>query len=154
MNSGTVVRQIVTLDEQSFHDRLVAGWARGIARLGKAKWAHKVGMSPRGVDKVLAGSTPHAHTILNSRAADTTALDELFAGYGVRLVPAEASCSSDEGAGLCLLRAAMKCCEAEADGVKNHAELFAMEPELRESAAKIAAMLARIDALRGGTGGS
>jgi hypothetical protein len=152
MNDGTVVRDIVTLDDQSFHFRLVAGWCRAIAKVGKSRFAHGIGMTPRGLDKVLAGTTPKAHTIFNSRAADPSALDELLGAYGVRLVPASAACSSDDNAGLCLLRAATKCIEAEADGAKDHAELFAMEPELRDGAAKIAAMLARIDRLRGSGG--
>lgn len=149
MSQAPVVPETRTLDEQSFHDRLVAGWSRAIASLTKPVFAHRIGMTTRGLEKVLAGSTPHACTIFNSRAAEPTALDEVLAGYGLRLVPADSACSSDEHAGLALLRAAHKCVEAEADGVKDHQELLAMEPELRASASIVANMLARIDALKG-----
>lgn len=150
MSPGTVVRETPVLDEQSFHDRLTAGWGRCIPLAGgRSKFALAVGMTTRGLDKVLAGSTPHACTILNSRRAHASALDELMAGYGVRMVPAGAACSTDDHAGLALLRAAAKCIEAEADGEKNHVELLGMEPELRDAQALIAGMLARIDQIRG-----
>jgi hypothetical protein len=149
VNSGTVVPEIVTLDEQSFHDRLVAGLARGIARMGKPQFALRIGMSTRGLDKVLGGSTPHACTIFNARAVDASVLDEVLAGYGIRLVPADAACTADDHAGVVLLRAATKCIEAEADGSKDHQELLGMEADLRASAAVHAALLARIDEIRG-----
>lgn len=150
MSGGTVVHPVTVLDEQSFHDRLVAGWSRGIALIGgKARFALEIGMTPRGLDKVLTGSTPHACTILNSRKAHATALDEVLAGYRVRLVPASSVASTDENAGLPLLRAATKCIEAEADGRTDHIELLGMEPELRAAAALIAARLAQIDRLKG-----
>lgn len=150
MTGGTVVREMPALDEQEFHERLTAGWARCIPLAGgRPKFALNVGMTVRGLDKVLAGSTPHACTILNSRRAHATALDELMAGYRVRMVPEGAACSTDDHAGIALLRAATKCIEAEADGVKKHGELLGMETELREAAAKIGGMLARIDAIKG-----
>jgi hypothetical protein len=147
MSGGPVVREMRPLDEQSFHNRLVAGWSRIIAQIGIAPFALTVRMSKRGVEKVLAGSTPHACTILNSLAEHPTALDEVWAGYGARLVPASAVCSTDSGAGLVMLKAATACVEAEADGV-NHQELLAMEAPLRASAAVHARLLARIDDLK------
>lgn len=150
MTAGTVVREMPVLDEQAFHERLTAGWARCIPLAGgRAPFALKVGMTVRGLDKVLAGSTPHACTILNSRRAHPTAIDELMTGYRARIVPEGAACSTDDHAGIALLRAATKCIEAEADGVKNHSELLGMEGELREAAAVIGGMLARVDAIKG-----
>lgn len=150
MRPGTVVPEIVTLGQQEFHSRLVAGWSRAIVHVGRGAFADAIEMTTKGLAKVLGeDTTPHARTILNSRKAHPTALDELLAGYRVRLVPETAACSSDEGAGLSLLRAATKCVEAEADGVKHHHELLAMEPELRDAAAILAAMLTRIDRLKG-----
>lgn len=149
MTARPVVPQMTVLDEEAFQNKLVAGWSRIIALVGKPKFALDVGMSTRGLDKVLAGSTPRGATIFNSRAIHSTALDELLAGYGVRIVPAGAAASTDDHAGLALLRAATKCIEAEADGGKDHRELLGMEAELRIAGASIAGMLARIDRLKG-----
>jgi hypothetical protein len=103
-----------------------------------------------GNSRSTTGSTPHACTIFNSRKAHPSALDELCDGYGIRMVPSHAACTTDAGAGIALLRAAAKCIEAEADGTKDHKELLGMEIELREAAANIAAMLVRIDYIKGG----
>jgi len=76
-----------------------------------------------------------------------------MAGYRVRIVPDFAVCSTDQAAGLVLLRAATKCIEAEADGRTDHRELLDMEGELRAAGALIATQLARIDAIKGRGGG-
>ena len=154
MTPGPVVPETKVLDEQSFHNRLTAAWARVIAAMpgGKSAFAQAVGMTTRGLDKVLAGSTPHACTIFNSRRAHPTAIDELLTGYDVRLVPADAICSTDLGAGLVMLRAATACVEAEADGI-DHQELLAMEGPLRASAAMHAGLIARIDRIKRTGGG-
>lgn len=149
MSAGPVVPEARALDERAFHERVTAGWSRCIPLAGGIEpFALAVGMGVRGVRKVLAGTTPHACTLINSRRAHPSALDELLAGYGVRLVPEGAVASSDAGAGLPLLKAATACVEAEADAVIDHRELLAMEPELREAAAHLGALLARIDRLR------
>jgi hypothetical protein len=148
MSPVPVVPKIVTLREPEFHARLAAGWARSIALVGRGTFADRIEMTPKGLGKVLAGSTPHACTLFNSRAAHPSALDELLGGYGLRWVPSCAIASTDVGTGIAMLRAATACVEAEADGI-DHVELLAMEPELRASAEKHARLLARIDALRG-----
>jgi hypothetical protein len=151
--AGPVVPETIILDEQEFQGRLVAGFSRCIVGAGKPRFALDLGMSTRGLDKVLAGSTPKGHSIFNVRSRHPTALDELLTGYRSRIVPDSAVCSTDQGAGLKLIRAAAKCIEAEADGQTDHLELLGMEVELREAAALIAGRLARIDRLKG-TGGS
>ena len=149
MTAGTVVPSCAALDEREFHDRLTAGWSRCIPLLGgREAFALSLGMTKRGLNKVLGGSTPHACTILNSRRAHPSALDELLAGYAVRIVPASAICSTDAGAGLVMLKAAAACVEAEADGI-DHRELLAMEAPLRASAEVHARLLARIDGIKG-----
>lgn len=88
--------EIEALPKHRVAASLAAGWARIIRKRGKGTFADRAGTTERTVENALAGKTlPEGHTIFNSLAVDTTSLDEVFDEYGLRLVPKDAVCDTD-----------------------------------------------------------
>jgi hypothetical protein len=139
----------VRLEKERVRDLLALGWARTVAKHGRVPFANHLNVHVDTVKNALGGDhSPEIHTALNSLGFDHLALDDLMEAYGLRVVPrdqADAGCSS---ATLPLLAAVHKVAEAEADGAIDHAELLAMEGELREAASIIARLLTRVSGLR------
>lgn len=75
-----------------------AAWGRVSNSLGKGAFADKMDASTKTIDRALTGpSLPDAENLLNSLAADPSALDEVLALYGlqVRIKKAEAANDMD-----------------------------------------------------------
>lgn len=75
-----------------------AAWGRVSNTMGKGAFADKMEASTKTIDRALTGpSLPDAENLLNSLAADPSALDEVLALYGlqVRLKQAEAANDMD-----------------------------------------------------------
>lgn len=99
MSDINVFPNIVALPKHRVKALLSAGWARSIASIGaggKATFADRCDTTERTIDNGLSQNTlPEAHTIFNSLAADTTALDEILAEYGFQLIPIHARAEDD-----------------------------------------------------------
>lgn len=140
------------LDKHDVGNALRIGIARAAATVGgNGTLADKIGASMGTVNNALTGkSLPEFHTGWNLLAADDTALDEVAAKYGKRLVPLDAVCFGDSRkAGPAIVSALAKVIGAEADGRIDHAELLNMEPELIEAEREIEILRARINSIRG-----
>lgn len=128
---------------------LVLDWDRIAKRHGKGVFADGIGCTGETLENALKGKTmPEGHTLLNSLSVDATALDGWLDRYGLRLVPKDASCTTDGLAAPVICALLKKVIDAELDGVKTHQELLDMENELVDAEREIAAMRSRISDLR------
>lgn len=143
-----VVRINSPVTEPEFHAALIAGLARAAKNVGRGTLADRMQMSGRGLDKIFAGSTPFAKREWDALAACPTALDDIADLYGKRIVPKGSICDTDAKAAPALVAALHKVIEAEADGVIDHREVLAMEPELIAAEQAVQVLRARIADIR------
>lgn len=149
MRDNTVVGATQRPSKLQYHALLMAGLARAAAKLGKGGLADRMDLSGPGLDKVYAGSMPCAKRQWDLLDHEPTALDDVAAAYGKRIVPADAVCSTDAKAGPVMVQALSKIVQAEADGALDHRELLDMEPELRAARAAMDTLIARCHDIRG-----
>ncbi len=150
MSTDKVFRNIGPLPKHRVSALLSAGWARIVAIQGKGSFADRIETTTRTVDNGLTGNTlPEAHTIFNSLVADRGALDELFAEYGLKVVPIHAEAANDMAtvAGFC--DAAGELASAIADGHRNHTETLRVADKLRPHLPAAMAIVREADAIRG-----
>jgi len=129
---------------------LSAGWARVIAKVGKGAFADAVEVTENTVGNALAQrAVPELHTALNSLSIDPTALDELFAAYGVRIVPLHNGAANDLVTAAGVIQAMGELVEAHADGRRDHNETLAIAALIRPHMAALSSIVHEADALRG-----
>jgi DNA-binding XRE family transcriptional regulator len=129
---------------------LSAGWARSIAKYGKGTFADKLEVSENTIGNALAQrTTPELHTALNSLTIDPTALDELFAGYGLRLCPIHSEAANDLATAAGVIGAMGGLVEALADGHRDHNETLAIAQLLRPHMPAVNAIIHEADQIRG-----
>lgn len=137
--------------KDKFQQKLAAGWGRVWPKIGKGAMADRMGLSDsKTIDRaVTASNLPEAHTIFNSLIADPTALDEIFAFYGLRISPITADAANDMQtlSGLC--ETAGELAEALKDGVRVHQETLRVAEKLRPHMSSLTALIHEADALRG-----
>lgn len=147
---NNVLRTIEPLPKHRVSALLSAGWARVIAKVGKGAFADRVEASARTVENALAGNTnPELHTALNSLAVDPTALDEVMAGYGFRLIPLHAEAANDLATAAGVVNAMGELIARLADGDRDHNDTLAVAALLRPHVPAIEAIVREADALRG-----
>jgi len=139
------------LSKDKFQQRLAAAWGRVWPKIGKGVMADRMGLSDtKTIDRaVTAANLPEAHTIFNSLIADPTALDELLAEYGFRVVPIRPEAANDMVtlAGLC--DAASVLSDALKDGQRVHPETLKIADKLRPHMPALSALIREADELRG-----
>lgn len=130
--------------------RLIAGWARVIARIGKGTFADKVGVDVKTVSRAMAGeTTPELHTAVNSLVADPTALNEVFAAAGFELRPVGMVAANDLAAIGDLSRLMAQWADALQDGVRDHRETLALADTIRPLVQTLNAIVHEADRVRG-----
>lgn len=151
-SAHTVVPRNSSLTKPQVHALLMEGWARGIAKMGKGRFADAIEITGPALDKQLTGSMPGFDCIDRALDACPTVLDEYFTAKGKRIVEREAVCDTDN-ASLLIARLLVKLQEAEhpdSPGGRNvvHSELLGMELLFRELHGQTGSWLAKIDELR------
>jgi hypothetical protein len=108
-----------------------AGWSRCANTLGQSTFADGADMDPVTVRRGIAGpSLPAAENLLNSLAADPTALNEALALYGLIATPKTAEAANDLALATGMSSALAEYLRRIADGKRCHideailAELF------------------------------
>jgi hypothetical protein len=150
MRRSNFLRQITSLPKHRVSNLLAAGWARVIAKEGKGAFADRLECSENTISNALSGkTTPEFHTALNSLAIDITALDEVFAGYGVRLVPLHAEAANDLAMSAGVINAMGELVARLADGERDHNDTLAVAALLRPHIPAISAIVREADELRG-----
>lgn len=130
--------------------RLVAGWARVIARIGKGVFADAMGVDVKTVSRAMSGETlPELHTVINSLRADPTALNEVFAAAGFELRPVGLCAANDMATISDLSRLTTQWVEALADGVRDHRETLALADSIRPLVQALNAIVGEADRHRG-----
>lgn len=120
------VRPIRTRSKADVSGAVAAGWARASAGR-KGAFADNLEIDAKTVNRALTGETvPELHTTLNSLADDPTALDELFALYGGRFVPARSAAASDMALAAGLGRGLSELIERLRDGILDHQDTLAL----------------------------
>lgn len=130
--------------------RLVAGWARVIAKIGKGSFADAIGVDVKTVSRAMSGeSTPELHTAINSLCADPTALAEVFAAAGFELRPVGRNAANDMATIGDLSRLTAQWADALADGVRDHRETLALADKIRPLVQALNAIVGEADRVRG-----
>lgn len=115
----------------------------------KGAFVDAIDSSPATVDRALTGkSLPELHTALNSLAFDATALDEVFALYGVKLVPLNVQAANDLATISRLSNLAGMFAGALADGKRDHRETCELADAIRPLMKHLSAICLEADAVR------
>lgn len=128
---------------------LAQAWTRVIAKIGKGAFADKCGCDVDTVDNAITGKTlPRTHTLLNSLAADQTALDEVLALYGLKVAPLQAAPANDLTLAAGASEIATAICQALVDGVRKHHETLQIADIIRPHLPALTAIVREADGLR------
>jgi hypothetical protein len=131
MKPRTVLPLKPVPDEARFHALLVQGLARVAAKHGRGQLSDAMGRSGRQLDNVFGGSDPKAKALFDALALDPTALDEVIAAYGLRIVPATDGQENDMRLAAGIAAGLAKLIESNADGVRDHNETLAIAAVMR-----------------------
>jgi len=142
------VRAIRMCSRTEVSGKLAASWAR-ISAGHKGDFADKLDISTKTIDRALIGETlPGLDTALNSLAFDVTALDEVFALYGLSIKPLIAAPSNDLTTISSLSNLVGQFAAALSDGQRDHRETLQLADMIRPVMAMLSAICAEADAVR------
>lgn len=132
----TIVRKCSKISKSRLHDLLMVGWSRSIAKFGKGPFAEAIELTTAAIDKQLASSMPGFEHIVDVYGFDAQVLDDVAKALGVRIVPEDAVCDTDD-LHVLLARALVKISEAmhpESPGGRTivHSEYLDGEAVMRE----------------------
>lgn len=146
MSSNPVVPKTGPVTKPEFHAALCEGLSRAARKMGGMnKLADALEITPKGLNKIFAGSIPCPKRLFDALLHDEHIMDEVAALYRRKIVPKVAEANRAAPA---LAAALHKVIDAEVDGEIDHQELLAMESELRDADKRINAMLHRIAEIR------
>jgi hypothetical protein len=140
------------LSKSDVSDALAAGWARVINDTdnGRIKLANALEVDGKTIGRTLNGSSvPELHRVMNSLSVDVTALNELFARYGMEVRPRSLSMPNDMSMIQSLARLVAQWVEVMEDGVRDHRETIALGDEIRRMMPMLQQIVAEADAIRG-----
>jgi hypothetical protein len=143
----TVVPKGALPSEAQYRDNLILGLSRISAKHGRGSVADKSGRSTRALDKLFSGGS-HDTTgkgLLDFLAADLTALDEVLALYGVRLVPSRSETANDLHTISSLSALASKLASALEDGRRDHRETCDLADAIRPLMKALGAICSEAD---------
>ena len=142
------VRSIKRQTKSDVQGKLAAAWAR-VSAGRKGAFADAADTSIATVDRALTGkSVPELHTALNSLAFDPTALDEVFALYGIKVVPLMTEAANDLNTISSLSNLAGQFAAALSDGHRDHRETCQLADAIRPLMKALGAICAEADAVR------
>jgi hypothetical protein len=128
---------------------LGAGWAR-VMGTRKGAMADAMEVSSKCVDRALTHeTTPELHTAFNSLVFDITALDELAALYGVKIVPKHCTAANDYATIADLSALIGKFATALADGKRSPRETCNLANLIRPILAELGAIVEEADRIKG-----
>ncbi|WP_288803891.1 hypothetical protein [uncultured Novosphingobium sp.] len=144
------VRPLRTSDKSDVSKAISAGWARVLRSVGKGTFADSIDIGTKTIDRALTGeSVPELHTALNSLSVDITALDEVFALYGLRVKPMRSEPANDIATISRLSNLAGQFAEALADGHRDHRETCQLADTIRPLMAALTAICLEADLIKG-----
>lgn len=148
--SGNQVCPIAPVSKTRLSEALGAAWGRVSNQLGRGVFAQRMQVDAKTIARGIAGpSLPDAENLLNSLAADPNALAEVFALYGLQVVPIGFDAALDfeiiaDTSGLLAEHT-----EAMRDGRRDHRETISIANRARPVIQKLSAIVSEADRLRG-----
>lgn len=129
---------------------LGAAWGRVSNSVGKGAFADAAEFDVVTINRALTGpSLPAAENLLNSLAADPSALDEVLALYGLALRPAYARAGSDMELLAGLGHSIAELIDRLRDGKRCHLDTLALAEMFRPLIPQMQAVVGEADELRG-----
>ncbi|MEH3107123.1 MAG: hypothetical protein PGN09_07535 [Sphingomonas fennica] len=150
MRPASVVPETTFPTEAEFRAAMLAGLARAERQTSRKVLAFAMDVTTKQLGNIMeAGSMPAPKRLWDALGAEETALDDIARLYGLRLVPQDATCDSDD-AGVVLaslLQALLKAEHPDSPGGRTVVpqELLGMETLVRAVHAKTGKMIACID---------
>lgn len=149
MLTGTVLPSRPTVTEDEFQTCVTLGLARAQAAFGSQKaLAFSMDLTAKQLSNVMGGASTHPKRLWDVHKIEGSALSDVAALYGLRVVHRDAVCTTDERLSVVTCALLKKAIDAELDGIETHQELLGMENELREMQRMIDLRLEKIAALR------
>lgn len=131
---------------------LSAAWGRVGNALGKGAFADAAEFDVVTINRALTGpSLPAAENLLNSLAADPSALDEVLALYGLRLCPAFSKSANDMELAAGLGHSLSELIDRIRDGTRCHLDTLALAELFRPLMPQMQAVIDEADAMRVGS---
>lgn len=138
-----------TVSKTKLSAALCAAWSRVGLMMGRGAFADAAEFDEVTISRALKGpSLPNAENLLNSLAADPTALDEVFALYGLTLTPLHTQGASDLKTISDLTGLAGKIAIALSDGQRDHRETCEIADAIRPLQQSLNAICAEADRFR------
>lgn len=126
-----------------------AGWSRCAHKLGQGKFADEADMDAVTVRRGISGpSLPAAENLLNSLAADPTALDEVLKLYGLRAVQNVSEAANDMELAAGLGHGLSELIDRLRDGKRCHVDTAILAALFRELIPQMQAVVDEADARR------
>lgn len=142
------VRPIRKQSKTRVSGALAAGWAR-VSAGRKGAFADNLECDVKTVNRALASETlPELHTALNSLADDLTALDEVFALYGLKVQSRESTVGGDMELAAGLGHGLSELIERLRDGRRCHLDTLALSELFRPLVPHLQSIVDEADALR------
>ena len=141
------------ISKDKFKTKLAAAWGRVWPKIGtQAAMAERMGLNDTAAIKraVTAANLPEAHTIFNSLCADPTALDEVLAYYGFKVVPLVADAANDFDTLADAAELHDEHMSAMRDGRRDHRETLRIAEKARPVVRKYQAIISEAERLRAG----
>ena len=134
-------------------DHLVAGWTRVMARIGRGTFIDHLRVDRKVVERTIStGNMPHLDTVLNSLLVDSTALDEVFALYGLSVYRLPDGihggiCAQDDLGDV--IAFAMALSDYQRGNPNDHRAKIALSEKARRALQVASAIVAEADRIRG-----
>lgn len=145
------VRPKTAPEKSDVSGALTVGWARAARKVGKGAMADAIKASPKTIDRALTGETvPELHTALASLLVDPSALDEVFALYGLeRPQTAVGQAANDLATVSGLSGVVTAFCKALEDGSRCHTETLELADLVRAVMPALNALMDEANRIRG-----
>lgn len=143
------VRPKVALSKAKLSAALGAGWSR-VMGTRKGAMADAMEVNTKTIDRALTHeTTPELHTAFNSLVFDQTALDEVAALYGMRLVPKHCSAANDLTTIADLSGLIAQFANALSDGKRVPRETCQLADAIRPILSELGAIVEEADRIKG-----
>lgn len=147
---SNVFRNCEPLSETRFGELLTCAWGRITAKKGRGGFADALNVTPETLGNAMSGrNQPKAHTVFNSLRADPTALDEVAAHYGFKIIPASSDAANDLATAAGTIDAMAALVRALDDQHRDHQETLSIANLLRPHIGSLNAIIRQADELRG-----
>lgn len=145
--SETQVCRAIPKSRATLSKALSAGWSRIALKIGKGKFADDADFDVVTINRALTGpSLPSAENLLNSLAADPTALCEVMALYGLQLSPLAADAANDFELAARIGHTLAEFLERLRDGQRCHVDTAVLAPMFRDLIPQMQAIVDQDDA--------